>query len=413
MAAAWRGKWMTRRAPGQSHTMQFPLDQVVQYNFPTRIRTGFGARREIGEYLRGSDIKRPLLVTDRELSKLPIPLELLEIMKQAGLTPALFDGVAGNPVESHVKAGVEAFTKHGADAVVALGGGAAMDVAKAVALMAHHPGTLFDYEDGKPDARPVDKEIPHFITVPTTAGTGSEVGRSTVISDDATHAKKIMFSPRLLARSVFADPDLIMGLPPGVTAATGMDALTHLVEAYLSRGFHPLCDGIALEGVRLVARSLADCVKYAREKDTSDKHRNARALMLNAAIMGGVAFQKGLGAVHSCAHPLSTVFDMHHGLANGIMLPYVMSFNAETVPGRMADLAGAAGLPERSPAAFIDWITKLKEQIGIPAGLKNQASADRLEDLVDLAVKDACHPSNPRTCAAADFRGLYQAAFSR
>lgn len=413
MPPSERGKWMTHRSTCQSHTMQFPLDQVVQYNFPTRIRTGFGARREIGEYLRSSDIKRPLLVTDRELSKLPIPGEILDIMKQAGLSPALYDGVAGNPVESHVKAGVEAFAKHSADAVVALGGGAAMDVAKAIALMAHHPGTLFDYEDGKPDARPVDRDIPHFITVPTTAGTGSEVGRSTVISDDTTHAKKIMFSPRLLAQSVFADPDLIMALPAGVTAATGMDALTHLIEAYLSRGFHPLCDGIALQGVRLVAQSLGDCVKFAREKDTSEKHKNARALMLNAAMMGGVAFQKGLGAVHSCAHPLSTVFDMHHGLANGIMLPYVMSFNAEAVPERMADLAGACGLADRSPAAFIGWIMALKEQIGIPSGLRGLASIDRLDDLVDLAVKDACHPSNPRTCSAADFRALYQTAFSR
>lgn len=393
--------------------MQFPLGEIVQYNFPTRIRTGFGARLEIGEYLRSSDIKRPLLVTDRELSKLPIPAEIMSILSKAGLAPALFDGVAGNPVESHVKAGVDSFKKHGADAVVALGGGAAMDVAKAVALMAHHPGTLFDYEDGKPDALPADREIPHFITVPTTAGTGTEVGRSTVISDDATHAKKIIFSPRLLARSVFADPELIMGLPAGVTAATGMDALTHLVEAYLSRGFHPLCDGIALAGVTLVKESLQACVEYARAKDSSAGHRNARALMLNAAMMGGVAFQKGLGAVHSCAHPLSTVFDMHHGLANGIMLPYVMSFNAETVPERMTDLARACGLSNPGAAAFIRWIEELKEKIGIPAGLKGLASPDRLPELVGLAVLDVCHANNPRACTAADFQNLYQAAFAR
>lgn len=393
--------------------MRFPLDQVVQYNYPTRIRTGFGARFEIGDYLKQSDIKRPLVVTDRELSKLPIPSEIMAVLEKAGLTPALFDGVAGNPVESHVTAGVEAFKKHNADAVVALGGGAAMDTAKAVVLMAHHPGALFDYEDGKPDARPVDGEIPHFITIPTTAGTGSEVGRSTVISDNMTHAKKIMFSPRLLARSVFADPELIMGLPAGVTAATGMDALTHLIEAYLSKEFHPLCDGIALEGVRLTASSLADCVKFAREKSSSDAHRNARALMLNAAMMGGVAFQKGLGAVHSCAHPLSTVFDMHHGLANGIMLPYVMSFNAEAVPERMSDLARACGLADTSPAGFVRWIQTLKEEIGMPRGLKGLASPDRMEDLVKLAVADACHPSNPRACSAADFRALYEAAFAR
>ncbi len=392
--------------------MQFPTDRVVQYNFPTRIRSGFGARREIGPYLKQEGQRRPLIVTDAELAKLPIPGELQQLLSEAGLSPAIYSGVRGNPVESQVTAGVEAFRAHGADSIVALGGGAAMDVGKAIALMAHHPGRLFDYED-VPDTKPVDQPIPHFITVPTTAGTGSEVGRSTVISDDATHAKKIMFSPRLLARCVFADPELTMGLPAKVTAATGMDALTHLVEAYLARDYNPICDGIALEGVRLVSKSLVTCVQFAESGDrTSEDHRRARGMMLNAAMMGGIAFQKGLGAVHSTAHPLSTVFDMHHGLANGIMIPYIMRFNAEAVPERFRTLAEAAGLASPGPETFIRWLEELKTQISIPKTISEAgAKKEGLEDLVRFAVLDVCHAMNPRPVSEGDFRSIYRKAF--
>ncbi|MBL8020353.1 MAG: iron-containing alcohol dehydrogenase [Leptospirales bacterium] len=397
--------------------MQFPLDRVVQYNFPTRIRAGLGARKEIGTYLKGEGVKRPLIVTDRELAKLPIPAEIEKIIGEAGLACAIFSGVGGNPVESHVKAGVEAFHAHKADAIVALGGGAAMDVGKAMLIMAHHPGNLFDYEDGKPDGRPVDGTVPHFITIPTTAGTGTEVGRSTVISDDATHAKKIMFSPRLLAKSVFADPELTLGLPAKVTAATGMDALTHLVETYLANDFHPMCDGIALEGIRLISKSLADCVRFAKmgtpgNPDQSPEHKRARGLMLNAALMGGVAFQKGLGAVHSCAHPLSTVFDFHHGLANGIMLPYVMEFNAVAVPERFIALAEAVGLKDKTATAFVKWIQDLNQEIGIPRTIAEAgAKEDKIDELVKFAVADVCHAMNPRPVTAADFKTLYSKAF--
>jgi len=397
--------------------MQFPLDRIIQYNFPTRIRVGMGARKEIGLYLKGESVRRPLIVTDRELAKLPIPSELHAILTSAGLETSIFAGVAGNPVESHVTAGVQALKEHSADAVVALGGGAAMDVAKAIALMAHHPGNLFEYEDGKADARAVDGPIPHFITIPTTAGTGSEVGRSTVISDDTTHAKKIMFSPRLLARSVFGDPELTLGLPGRVTAATGMDALTHLIETYLAKDFNPICDGIALEGIRLVSNSLAACVAFASKgspgnPDLSDEHKIARGLMLNAAMMGGIAFQKGLGAVHSCAHPLSTVFDFHHGLANGIMLPYVMEFNAVAAPERFVTMAEAAGLSDKTSAGFIRWIKELNVKIGIPRTISEAgAKREKMDDLVRFAVNDVCHAMNPRPVTADDFRMLYTKAF--
>ena len=248
--------------------------------------------------------------------------------------------------------------------------------------MVNHPGDLFDYEDGKPDARPMDRDIPLFITVPTTAGTGSEVGRSTVVSDDETKVKKIIFSPRLLAQRVLLDPDLTLALPAGVTAATGMDALTHLVETYLAKDFHPICDGIALEGLRLVARNLTPCVDFARQIEGGARellsdvdHRHARGMMLNAAMMGGVAFQKGLGVTHSLAHALSTVCDLHHGLANGICIPYAMAFNADAVPERMAELAQVVGANPWNGAGFVTWLTQLKEAIGIPrdAGRRRRA----------------------------------------
>jgi hypothetical protein len=314
--------------------------------------------------------------------------------------------VGGNPVKSQVTAGVAAYRAHRADGVVGVGGGAALDVAKAIALMVQHPGDLFDYEDEKPGARPISREIPYFVAVPTTAGTGSEVGRSAVISDDETRIKKIIFSPRLLARAVFADPELTLGLPPTVTAATGMDALTHCIEAYLAKDYHPICDGIALEGLKLGARALARAVDNGADL-------LARADMLMASIMGAIAFQKGLGLTHSCAHPLSTVADLHHGLANGVMIDYALAFNAEAVPRRFRDLAAAVGLEDRSPAAFLGWLRDLKAHIGIPRTL-GEAGVPRtqLERLADLAMADTCHANNPRPCTRADFHRIYTEAFA-
>jgi alcohol dehydrogenase class IV len=390
-----------------------------QFNFPTRIQYGPGAVKLIPDALRMVGRKRPLLVTDKGLAPLPPVTDTARLLDEAGLPVAVFSGVWGNPVKSQVTAGVAAFRDHGADAIVAIGGGAAIDVAKAIALMVNHPGDLFDYEDGKPDARPMDREIPTFLTVPTTAGTGSEVGRSTVVSDDATHVKKIIFSPRLLAQRVFVDPDLTMGLPAAVTAATGMDALTHLVEAYLSKGFHPMCDGIALEGLRLLSRNLGRCVDYARRVAAGDKalltddaHREARGMMLNAALMGAVAFQKGLGVTHSLAHALSTVCDLHHGLANGIMIPFAMTFNREAVPQRMADLAAAAGVSPADADGFLRWLLEVRAAIGIPATLGAAGvGRDKLDALVEIAVADSCHQNNPRTVVPADFREMFTRAF--
>jgi alcohol dehydrogenase class IV len=378
---------------------------IHTFSFPTTIHFGTGAVALIPEHLAARGVRRPLVVTDAGIAPLPFFAELVASLAASGLDPSSFSDVAGNPVLLHVTDGVAAFAEHGADAIVAVGGGAALDVAKVIGLMATHPGSLFEYEDGAPAARPIEDRLPHLVAVPTTAGTGSEVGRSSVISDD-DHIKRIIFSPHLLARAVFADPSLTVGLPAAITAATGMDALTHNVEAYLATGYHPICDGIALQGVRLAAEHLATAVANGADLE-------ARSGMLMASMMGAIAFQKGLGVVHSTAHALGTVSDMHHGLANAVMIDHVLPFNVEAVPGRFADLAVAAGAHEPSAEAFVAWLTQLKALIGIPSDL-TAAGVDRasIDRLTDVAIADACHLSNPRPVARADVWHLFERAFA-
>ena len=376
---------------------------IHTFSFPTRIHFGPGARRRIAEDLRAQGLKRPLVVTDRGLAALPVFAEVLESLSPLDATA--FSGVAGNPVASQVVAGVEAFRAHDADSIIGMGGGAALDVAKAVALMAGHPGELFEYEDGLADGRPVDQPVPYWVAVPTTAGTGSEVGRSAVISDDRTKVKKIIFAPQLLARAVFADPEVTLGLPKAVTAATGMDALTHCIEAYLAKAYHPICDGIALEGLRLGARALPRCVETPGDVE-------ARGSMMMSSMMGAIAFQKGLGVVHSCAHALSTVADLHHGFANGLMIEPALRFNLEAVPERFRILAQTVGL-EGDGEAFLRWLGELKQRIGIPRGPADAGvKAAEVGRLTELAFADTCHLNNPRPCTPEDFRRLWGEAFA-
>ena len=385
---------------------------LAQFAFPTAIHFGPGARHRVAEHLRSQDLRRPLLVTDRGIA--PLPMLATFVAGLTGLDVAVYSGVQGNPVRSQVEAGVAAFRQHRADAVIGLGGGAALDVAKAVALMAVHAGDVLEYAWDHPNVRAIERDLPWFIALPTTAGTGSEVGRSSVISDDVTHVKKIIFSPKLLAKAVFADPELTLDLPPSITAATGMDALTHNVESYLSPAYHPLCDGIALEGARIAARSLATAVREPH-------NLAARSDMLMSSLMGAIAFQKDLGAVHSCAHALSTVADLHHGLANGIMIDHVMRFNLDSATARMAELARVvgAGVPGTTPRdgaeAFIDWLSSLKRDLGIPATLSGHAArrpitrAD-IPTLVEVAINDTCHRTNPRPCTREDFAHIFAEA---
>ncbi len=374
---------------------------ITRFSFPTTIHFGPGASKLVAGHLRDLGLARPLVVTDRGLAGLAILHDFAEGLE--GLEVKVYAGVRGNPVKSQVDQGVAAFHAHRADGVVGFGGGAALDVAKAVALMAVHEGSILEYAWDHPAVRPVVNPLPYFAAVPTTSGTGSEVGRSSVISDDATHVKKVVFNPALLARVVFADPQLTLGLPAQVTAATGMDALTHNVESYLSPAYHPLCDGIALEGARIAARSLEAAVGKPGDLE-------ARSDMMMSSMMGAIAFQKDLGAVHSCAHALGTVVDMHHGLANGIMIDHVMRFNREAAAGKMGELARVCGAGD-SADAFVQWLSALKSRIGIPARLAPAGVTEaHIPRLVEIAVDDVCHRTNPRPCSAGDFRRIFTEA---
>ena len=377
---------------------------IHKFAFPTTIHFGPGARKLVATHLAEAACRRPLIVTDKGIAALPVLAEFRGTL--AGMDAGVYSGVQGNPVASQVRAGVDAYRAHRADSVIGFGGGAALDVAKAVALMAVHPGDVLEYAWDHPKVRPIEKPLSHFVALPTTAGTGSEVGRSSVISEDATHVKRILFSPALLAKAVFADPELTLALPASITAATGMDALTHNIESYLSPAYHPLCDGIALEGVRIAARALPVAVRDPSNLD-------ARSGMLMASMMGAIAFQKDLGAVHSCAHALSTVADLHHGLANGVMIDHVMRFNRPACAARLAELGRVAGVPQnRDPAqSFVDWLTDLKNEIGIPARL-GAVGIDRTQiaRLSDAAFQDGCHATNPRPCTRADFEQLFAEA---
>jgi len=373
---------------------------ITKFSFPTTIHFGAGARKLVGEHLRGMGLNRPLIVTDRGLAALPLMADMVSGLKAAGLSPAVYAGIWGNPTGSQVMNGAAAYKTHEADCVVGIGGGAALDVAKVVGLMVTHPGDVMEYVWDHPQVRDINRALPHFIALPTTSGTGSEVGRSSVISEENTHIKRVIFSPQILAKAVFADPELTLGLPADVTAATGMDALTHNVESYLSPAYHPLCDGIALEGTRIAARALVTAVNEPSNID-------ARADMMMSSMMGAIAFQKDLGATHSCAHALGTVCDLHHGLANALMIDTVMAWNLEEVPAKFDELAHVAGVAGGG-AAFIPWLKSLKLQIGIAPNLSAVGvRREQIPALVKIATADICHQTNPRPCTAADFEWLF------
>jgi alcohol dehydrogenase class IV len=374
---------------------------ITRFSFPTPIHFGASARRLVADHLLEAGCKRPLIVTDKALAALPVLAEFRTHLN--GLTVAVFDGVFGNPTASQVMAGAAAFKAHRADCVIGFGGGAALDVAKVVGVMAVHEGDVLEYVWDHPKVRPIVEELPYFVALPTTSGTGSEVGRSSVVSEDDTHVKRVVFSPKILARAVFADPELTLALPAHITAATGMDALTHNVESYLSPAFHPLCDGIALEGTRIAARALVAAV-------AEPANLQARSDMMMASMMGAIAFQKDLGAVHSCAHALGAVCDLHHGLANALMIDTVLGWNQAAAPAKFDELAHVCSV-NGGGAAFVPWLRELKARVGITGGLAQRGvSLAQLPRLVELAMADICHQTNPRPCTAADFDRLFRAA---
>ena len=375
---------------------------ITKFSFPTTIHFGAGARKLLAAHLSSMNLKRPLIVTDKALAALPLIADIFADLTKAGLAPTVYGGIWGNPTGSQVMNGAAAYKAHNADCVVGIGGGAALDVAKVVGLMATHPGEVMEYVWDHPNVRAIDQPLPHFVALPTTSGTGSEVGRSSVISEEQSHVKRVIFSPLILAKVVFADPELTLGLPPHVTAATGMDALTHNIESYLSPAYHPLCDGIALEGTRIAARALLKAVK-------DPGNLQARADMMMSSMMGAIAFQKDLGAVHSCAHALGTVCDLHHGLANALMIDTVMAWNIETVPKKFDELARVCDL--NGGAELVPWLKSLKRDIGIAASLSAVGvKREHLPRMVEIATADICHQTNPRPCTAADFERLFSQA---
>ena len=374
---------------------------LTSFSFPTPIKFGAGARKLVAQHLIDAGCTRPLIVTDRALGALPVLTEFLTHLN--GLDVAVFSGVFGNPTCSQVMDGAQAYKAHHADCVIGFGGGAALDVAKIVGLAATHEGDILEYVWDHPQVRAITHELPYFVALPTTSGTGSEVGRSSVVSENDTHLKRVVFSAKILAKTVFADPELTLGLPAAITAATGMDALTHNIESYLSPAYHPLCDGIALEGTRIAAAALHTAVHHPTDL-------KARSDMMMASMMGAIAFQKELGAVHSCAHALGAVCDLHHGLANALMIDTVLAWNLEAAPEKFDELAHVCKVPGGG-AAFVPWLKQLKLSLGITGGLAaHGVTPEHFPRLIEIATADMCHQTNPRPCTAADFDALFKAA---
>jgi alcohol dehydrogenase class IV len=376
---------------------------IRQYNFPTIIRFGAGAIKELPDHLMANGLARPLLVTDPLVAGLDFFTQIKKNLAAKSISAEVFADIHKNPVKSDVLKGGDAYAATSRDCIIGIGGGAAMDVARAIVLRVNHRRDLFDYDDLVGGDKYVTNEVPYFITVPTTSGTGSEVGRSAIISEDDTHRKRILFSPKLMAKIIFADPLLTMDLPPFVTAATGMDALTHNMEAFIAKGFHPMCDGIALEGITLINESIEDAV--------NKPSLASRSKMMIASLMGAVAFQKGLGVVHSLAHPLSAFLDTHHGLANAVNLPHGMRFNIAGFEDKFKRMAIAMNLHNTTGEALVDHLFELNRRVHLPVQLSAiGVLQEHIETLSDLAFADFCHPNNPKPVTRADFKTLYTAA---
>ena len=375
------------------------------WSYPTAVRFGAGRISELGDACAAAGISRPLLVTDRGLAGLPITGRAREIMAAAGLGDALFADVDPNPNEINLAAGVAAYQAGGHDGVIAFGGGSGLDLGKMVAFMVGQTRPVWDFEDiGDWWTRADADAIAPIIAVPTTAGTGSEVGRASVITNSQTHVKKIIFHPKVLPSIVIADPELTVGMPKFITAGTGLDAFAHCVEAYSSPHYHPMSQGIALEGMRLVTTYLPRA--YATPDDLE-----ARAHMMSAAAMGATAFQKGLGAIHAMSHPVGAVFNTHHGTTNAVCMPAVLAFNADVIRGRFDQAAAYLGI-DGGFDGFCEFVQQFNDSFAIPRTLTEMGvSVDRLDDLVAMALEDPSCGGNPVELTADGLRGLFRACF--
>lgn len=376
-----------------------------QWNYPTSVRFGVGRIAELPAACRDLGIERPLFVTDPQVAQLPATQECIGSLGVAGLTCATHTDIQPNPVEANVANGVQIYRERACDGVIAFGGGSALDVGKAVALMVGQARPLWDFEDREDWWKRVNTAgMAQVIAVPTTAGTGSEVGRASVITDVRDHVKRIIFHPRMMPACVILDPAVTVGLPPHVTAATGMDALSHALEAFCAPGFHPMADGIAVEAMRLIADALPRAYRDGGDLD-------ARAHMLVASSMGATAFQKGLGAMHAMSHPCSALFGSHHGLTNAIVMPYVLAWNEPVIAERLAKLAAYLGLERASFGGVLDWVLELRERLGIPARIDALGVRDEhVEVLARQALADPSASTNPRVLSVEDYATLFRRA---
>lgn len=372
---------------------------LVTWSFPTKIVFGQGALATLPDHVKGLAKKRALVVADPGVVKAGIADKVRKTLEAGGVAAMVFDRVDPNPVEQNIVDGVTAYRSHNADVVVSVGGGSPLDAGKLIALKVTHERPLHEYDDAIGGDAHITSNVPPIVTIPTTAGTGSEVGRSGVVTLKATGRKTVIFSPYLLAKVALLDPELTVSMPPRITAATGFDALTHNIEAYLAQGDHPMADGIALMGIELVVKHLPRAIEAGADLV-------ARGAMMKAAMMGAVAFQKGLGVCHSLAHPLSSEKNLHHGLANALCLPAVMDFNNGAVPERIERIRR---IVDMTATSLSNAIRAFRERVGLPNGLAAEGvKKEDIPKLADKAMEDACHRLNPRPVTREDMVKLYE-----
>jgi len=384
-------------------------DLQANFNYPTAIRFGVGKVSQLTEACQELQINHPLFVTDQGLVEQPFIREIIRAQEQAGVKAAVFSGVKPNPTGTNVNQGVAVYRKGKHDGVIAIGGGSALDAGKAIALMVNQEYPLWDFEDVGDNWKRVNPDgMAPVIAIPTTAGTGSEVGRASVIVDENTASKKIIFHPNMMPGLVIADPVLTVGLPAHLTAATGLDAFVHNLEAYCATAYHPMADGIALEGLRLIKEWLP--VAFNNGNDLV-----ARSHMLIASAMGATAFQKGLGAIHALAHPLGAVFDKHHGLLNAILMPYVLVKNKPAIEQKINYIARCLELDDVSFPGFMDWLLKFRQELNIPndlsaIGITHDVALEKKELISHMAVQDACAAGNPIQFSEQQYAEIFQSA---
>ena len=382
--------------------------QKYNWNYPTTMWVGENRIKDLGAACKNLNIKKPLLVTDKGLAEADIVKSTLENLRKEGFEVELYSNVVGNPTGTNVEEGVSCYKKNNCDGVIAFGGGSGLDVGKAIAFMSGQSLSIWDFEDVGDNWTKADSDkIAPIIAVPTTAGTGSETGRASVILNEDTGVKKIIFHPKFLPSIVILDPHLTLGLPAKITAATGMDALAHNLEAFCAPGFHPMADGIALEGMRLINKWLMVAVN-------DGKNVEARMNMLTAASMGSTAFQKGLGAIHSLSHPVNALNNVHHGLSNAIFMPYVLTFNKDVIENKILKICDYLELGDKSFDGFISWVLELRKKLDIPHKLSEViAEKDlQLDRLSKMALDDPSTSGNPKKLTEADMKLMYQHSMS-